>query len=49
MENKKVLVKKQKCNQPMEKKRIFVLNGNTGMDLIHDKIKSKVLKSLILF
>ena len=31
----------------MEKKRIFVLNGNTGMDLIHDKIKSKVLKSLI--
>ena len=31
----------------MEKKRIFVLNGNTDMDLIHDKIKSKVLKSLI--
>ena len=31
----------------VEKKRIFVINGNASLDLIHDKIKSKVLKSLI--
>jgi len=31
----------------IQKKRIFVINANTDLDLIHDKIKSKVLKFLI--
>ena len=31
----------------MEKKRIFVINGNADLYLIQDKIKSKVLKFLI--